>query len=142
MEERNERPNVGGVSIRSRNGAPSRKRCVVDGHMTKASKKMGTPPPVIPSSRLLHNATESSVGGAVGSIDAVPLHAMCLSTCSGGESSKNSLTTSGMPFYPTYNLSICTSLLLSLPIINTSYQKLPFGSGDYPDKLLFHQAPN
>ena len=26
-------------------------------------------------------------------------------------------------------------------IINTSYQKLPFGSGDYyPDKLLFHQA--
>ena len=30
------------------------------------------------------------------------------------------------------------------PIINTSYQKLklPFGSGDYPDKLLFHQALN
>ena len=27
-----------------------------------------------------------------------------------------------------------------VPIINTSYQKLPFGSGDYPDKLLFHQA--
>ena len=26
------------------------------------------------------------------------------------------------------------------PIIDTSYQKLPFGSGDYPDKLLFHQA--
>ena len=26
--------------------------------------------------------------------------------------------------------------------INTSYQKLPFGSGDYPDKLLFHQALN
>ena len=26
-------------------------------------------------------------------------------------------------------------------IINTSYQKLPFGSGDCPDKLLFHQAP-
>ena len=25
-------------------------------------------------------------------------------------------------------------------IINTSYQKLPFGSGDYPDKLLYHQA--
>ena len=24
----------------------------------------------------------------------------------------------------------------------TSYQKLPFGSGDYPDKLLFHQALN
>ena len=25
-------------------------------------------------------------------------------------------------------------------IINTSYQKLPFGSGDYPDKLLFHHT--
>ena len=35
----NERPNVGGVSIRSRNGAPSRKGCVVDGQMTKASNK-------------------------------------------------------------------------------------------------------
>ena len=28
------------------------------------------------------------------------------------------------------------------PIINTSYQKLPFGSGDHPDTLLFHQALN
>ena len=28
------------------------------------------------------------------------------------------------------------------PIINTSYQKLPFDSGDYPDKLLFNQALN
>ena len=36
---RNERPNVGGVSIRSRNGAPSRKGCVVNGQMTKASTK-------------------------------------------------------------------------------------------------------
>ena len=26
--------------------------------------------------------------------------------------------------------------------MNTSYQKLPFGSGDYPDKLLYHQALN
>ena len=25
-------------------------------------------------------------------------------------------------------------------IINTSYQKLPFGSGDDTDKLFFHQA--
>ena len=32
--------------------------------------------------------------------------------------------------------------LVVLSIINTSYQKLPFGSGDYPDKLLFHQALN
>ena len=34
-----ERPNVGGVSIRRRNGAPSRKGCVVNGQMTKASNK-------------------------------------------------------------------------------------------------------
>ena len=35
-KNRNERPNVRGVSIRSRNGAPSRKGCVVTGQMTKA----------------------------------------------------------------------------------------------------------
>ena len=34
-----ERPIVGGVSIRSRTGAPSRKRCVVNRQMTKASDK-------------------------------------------------------------------------------------------------------
>ena len=33
-KKRNERPNVGGVSIRSRNSAPSRKGCVVNGQMT------------------------------------------------------------------------------------------------------------
>ena len=38
-KKRNERPNVGGVSIRSRNGAPSRKGYVVNGQMTKASNK-------------------------------------------------------------------------------------------------------
>ena len=38
-KNRNERPNVGGVSIRSRNGAPSRKGCVVNGQITKASNK-------------------------------------------------------------------------------------------------------
>ena len=27
-------------------------------------------------------------------------------------------------------------------VVNTSYQKLPFGSGDHPDKLLFHEALN
>ena len=36
---RSERPNVGGVSIRSRNGAPSRKGCVVNAQTTKASNK-------------------------------------------------------------------------------------------------------
>ena len=40
QKKRNERPNVGGVSIiRSRNGVPSRKKCVVNGQMTKASNK-------------------------------------------------------------------------------------------------------
>ena len=39
-KRRNERPNAGGVSsIRSGNGAPSRKVCVVNGQMTKASYK-------------------------------------------------------------------------------------------------------
>ena len=38
-KQRNERPIVGGGSIRSRNGAPSRKGCVVNGKMTKASNK-------------------------------------------------------------------------------------------------------
>ena len=32
--------------------------------------------------------------------------------------------------------------MVTCVIINTSYQKLPFGSGDYPDKLLFRQALN
>ena len=36
-KQRNERPIVGNVSIRSRNGAPSRNGCVVNGQMTKAS---------------------------------------------------------------------------------------------------------
>ena len=34
MGKRIERPNVGGVSVRSRNGAPSRKGCVVNGQMS------------------------------------------------------------------------------------------------------------
>ena len=39
-----ERLNVESVSIRSRNGAPSRKRRVVNGHTTKASNKLARPP--------------------------------------------------------------------------------------------------
>ena len=35
----NERRNVGGVSIRSRNGGLTRKGCVVNGRMTRASNK-------------------------------------------------------------------------------------------------------
>ena len=38
-KKRNERPYVEGVSIGNRNGAPSRKGCVVNGKMTKASNK-------------------------------------------------------------------------------------------------------
>ena len=38
-KKRNKRLNVGGVTTRGRNGAPSRKGCVVNGQMTKASKK-------------------------------------------------------------------------------------------------------
>ena len=38
-KKRSERPTVVGVSIRSRNDAPSRKGCVVNGQMTKAGNK-------------------------------------------------------------------------------------------------------
>ena len=38
-KKRDERPNVGGVSIRSRNGALSRKGCAINGQMTKESNK-------------------------------------------------------------------------------------------------------
>ena len=43
-KKRNEHPNVGGISIRSRNGAPSRKGCVVNGQMARASNKSVQPP--------------------------------------------------------------------------------------------------
>ena len=38
-KKRNEHPGVGGVSIRIRNGSPSRKGCVVVGQMTNAYNK-------------------------------------------------------------------------------------------------------
>ena len=38
-EKRNERLKAGDVSMKSRNGAPPRKGCVVNGQMTKASNK-------------------------------------------------------------------------------------------------------
>ena len=45
-----ERPNVGVVSLRSRNGVPSRKRFVVNGQMTKrqATNDLAPPPPTFP----------------------------------------------------------------------------------------------
>ena len=36
-KEPTERPHVGGVSVESRNGVPSRNICVINGQMTKAS---------------------------------------------------------------------------------------------------------
>ena len=38
------------------------------------------------------------------------------------------------------NINFLVQSVCDVPIINTSYQKLHFGSGDYPDKLFFHQA--
>ena len=52
-KKRNERPNDGGVSIRSRNGAPSRKGCVVNGQMT--NKQQMSTPPSHPSCRKIKN---------------------------------------------------------------------------------------
>ena len=40
-----ERPNIGDVSSRSRNGAPSRKGCVVNDQITKACNNRVRPPP-------------------------------------------------------------------------------------------------
>ena len=51
-------------------------------------------------------------------------------------------------FFPSTIVELCAHTLVDplcsqfLQIINTSYQKLPFGSGDDPDKLFFHQALN
>ena len=44
-KKRTDRPKVGGVSGRSRNSAPSRKGCVVNGQKTKASNKWLRPSP-------------------------------------------------------------------------------------------------
>ena len=39
LKKSNERQIIGGVSIRNRNSAPSRKECVINGKMTKAGNK-------------------------------------------------------------------------------------------------------
>ena len=44
--KRTERPNVGGVSIRSWIGAPSRKGCMVNDQLTQASNNVGPPRPL------------------------------------------------------------------------------------------------
>lgn len=43
MEKRAERPKVGDASVRSRNGVPYRKGCVVNGQMTKVTKNAYAP---------------------------------------------------------------------------------------------------
>ena len=48
-KQRNERPNVGDLSIRSKNGAPSRKGCVANGKITdQGRQQMSTPSPPRP----------------------------------------------------------------------------------------------
>ena len=51
-KKRNGLPNVGGVFIRTRNVAPSRKECVVNGLMTKTSNKRVRPPSHCPPRQL------------------------------------------------------------------------------------------
>ena len=46
--KRNKRPNVEVVFIRSRNGAPSPKGCMVNGQVTKAKATNEVPPPSLP----------------------------------------------------------------------------------------------
>ena len=53
------RPNVGDVSIRGRNGAPSRKRCVANGQTIKVSSEYA-PPRAHPCIRLQNNVYQST----------------------------------------------------------------------------------
>ena len=54
FKKRTERPNFGGVSIRSRNVASFRKGCVSSGHMNKASNKLVPPPTPRPPPTVMH----------------------------------------------------------------------------------------
>ena len=38
------------------------------------------------------------------------------------------------------NVDFVVQFVCDAPIINTRYQKVPFGSGDYPDKLLLNRT--
>ena len=61
-KKRNERPHVGDVSTRSRTGALSRKGCVVNDQMTKASNIYDClPPPPCSASRLMQAMSTWSV---------------------------------------------------------------------------------
>ena len=63
-KRRNEHPNVGDVSIRSRNGAPSRKGSVVNGQTPKASNNEYAPlnmPPPTPFRVFGHACHDSNV---------------------------------------------------------------------------------
>ena len=71
-KERNERPTVGGVSTRSRDAAPSRKGCVFNGQMTKATNKCVTPPQFV---RRCHPYARKSASQALLSRMQLTLHA-------------------------------------------------------------------
>lgn len=44
LKERSERPKVGRVSTGSRNSAPSRKKCIINGQNDEGKKQVSTPP--------------------------------------------------------------------------------------------------
>ena len=58
-KKRNERPNIGGVSVRSRNGAPLRKGCVVNGQMTASNNKYTPRCPQAKQKRVEHTLWEN-----------------------------------------------------------------------------------
>ena len=70
-EKRDERPNVGGVSIRSRNGAPSQKGCVINDQLTKASNKCVPPPP--PPTLVIASRSVNTVRRPRGSYIVLPM---------------------------------------------------------------------
>ena len=61
-KKRNERQNVGGVSIRSRNGAPSRKGCAVVKRLRQATNEYPPPP--------LHNTCRNLGSGHLHALSA------------------------------------------------------------------------
>ena len=63
-KKQNERPNVRGVSIWSRNGDSSRKGCAVNGQMTTAMHKLSTPPPLSRRMQFTLVATRRTPHGA------------------------------------------------------------------------------
>ena len=62
-KNRHERPNVGGVSVRSRNGAPSRKACVVYIWSNDiVEQQISTPSPPLTEYNMHGNVTHPVIG--------------------------------------------------------------------------------